>query len=62
MKAQQAKRKQGTNADSHKDPVCGKRINRNKAHIVIEYQGQAYLLCCPVCQAEFERAPEKYIR
>ncbi|MBF8286132.1 MAG: YHS domain, partial [Anaerolineales bacterium] len=22
-----------------KDPVCGKRINRGKAHIVIEYKG-----------------------
>ncbi|HPE73169.1 MAG TPA: YHS domain-containing protein [Candidatus Competibacter sp.] len=48
--------------DFNKDPVCGKRINRNKAHIVVSYQGQDYLLCCPMCQAEFERDPEKYIR
>ena len=44
-----------------KDPVCGKRINRNKAHITITYKGQDYLLCCPVCQSEFEKNPEKYI-
>lgn len=43
-----------------KDPVCGKHINRNKAHITIEYKGAQYLLCCPLCQAEFERDPEKY--
>ena len=44
------------------DPVCGKRINRGKAHIVIEHEGVAYALCCPLCQAEFERAPEAYAR
>jgi len=46
----------------NRDPVCGKRINRNKAHIVLEHNGQEYALCCPVCQAEFERHPEKYLR
>jgi YHS domain-containing protein len=43
-----------------KDPVCGKRINRGKAHVIIEHQGVDYLLCCPMCQAEFERAPATY--
>lgn len=45
-----------------RDPVCGKRVNRNKAHIVVEYKGEEYLLCCPTCQAEFERNPEQYVR
>ncbi|MDA1117270.1 MAG: YHS domain-containing protein [Proteobacteria bacterium] len=44
------------------DPVCGKRINRGKAHIVIEHEGVAYALCCPLCQAEFERAPGKFAK
>ena len=44
------------------DPVCGKRINRNKAHIVIEYKRIAYFLCCPQCQAQFEGAPKTYAR
>jgi YHS domain-containing protein len=48
--------------DPHKDPVCGKRVNRNKAHIAIEHRGEEYLLCCPLCQAEFERNPDKYAR
>lgn len=34
------------------DPVCGKRINRGKAHAVIEYEGVAYSLCCPQSQME----------
>ena len=42
------------------DPVCGKRINRNKAHMIITYNGIDYPLCCPKCQSEFEKAPEKY--
>jgi YHS domain-containing protein len=46
----------------HYDPVCGKRLNRNKAHIEIEYRGQQFLLCCPRCQAEFELNPAKYVR
>ena len=45
-----------------RDPVCGKRINRNKAHIVVDYKGKQYLLCCPVCQAEFEKDPDRFIR
>ena len=46
----------------HKDPVCGKRLNRNKAHIAIEHKGTEYFLCCPLCQAEFEKDPGRYVR
>jgi YHS domain-containing protein len=44
-----------------RDPVCGQRVNRNKAHIVIIYKGREYPLCCPKCQSEFEMTPEIYI-
>ena len=44
------------------DPVCGKRIRRERAHIAIDYQRVTYYLCCPRCQADFERAPEKFAR
>lgn len=54
-------KKHARKLQSH-DPVCGKRINRNKAHIVVEYKGHDYLLCCPLCQTEFEKHPEKYSR
>lgn len=43
------------------DPVCGKRVNRTKAHILIVYKSRKFLLCCPKCQSEFEKTPEKYI-
>ncbi len=45
-----------------KDPVCGKRIQRGKAHIVIEYEGVNYFLCCPLCQTEFEHNLKLYAR
>ena len=44
------------------DPVCGKRINRSKAHAVVEYEGVDYSVCCPLCQAEFERSPRRYAK
>ncbi len=46
----------------HIDPVCGKRLNTNKAHIVVSYEGENYYLCCPMCQKEFERNPQKYAK
>jgi len=44
------------------DPVCGKRIKRQRAHIAIDFEGTTYLLCCPRCQADFEREPKKFAR
>ena len=44
------------------DPVCGKRIKRNRAHVAIDYNSVTYYLCCPRCQADFERTPEKFAR
>ncbi len=43
-----------------KDPVCQRRISRNHAYVTIQYNGVEYYLCCPLCQAEFERKPEVY--
>lgn len=42
------------------DPVCGRRINRNHAYARITHERVIYFLCCPVCQAEFAAAPERY--
>jgi YHS domain-containing protein len=44
------------------DPVCGKRIKRQRAHIAIDYRGVTYYLCCPRCQADFEREPAQFAR
>ncbi len=46
----------------YKDPVCGKRINRGKAHIVIQCEGVNYFLCCPLCQTQFEHNLKLYAR
>lgn len=45
-----------------KDPVCGKRLQRGKAHIVIEHEGVNYYLCCPRCQTDFENNLKLYAR
>jgi len=45
-----------------KDPVCGRRLQRGRAHIVIEYAGVNYFLCCPRCQTEFEHNLKLYAR
>jgi len=44
-----------------RDSVCGQQVNRNKAHIIIMYKNREYPLCCPKCQSEFEKTPEKYL-
>ncbi len=41
--------------------TCGMKVNRNKAHIRIELRGETYLACCPLCQSEFEKNPERYV-
>ena len=43
------------------DPVCGKKINANKAYAKVKYGKETYYLCCPLCQAEFEKDPFKYV-
>lgn len=45
---------------SHRDPVCGKKMNPNKAHARVTYRGETYLLCCALCQSTFESEPQKY--
>jgi YHS domain-containing protein len=43
-----------------KDPVCGKNVNRSKAHITIKYKGNIYFLCSVACKKEFKENPEEY--
>lgn len=43
-----------------RDPVCGQRIRRDRAHARVEFERVTYYLCCPRCQAEFEAAPKRY--
>jgi len=42
--------------------TCNKPLNVNKAHMKVEYRGETYLVCCPLCQSEFERDPDAYVQ
>ncbi len=44
------------------DPVCGKRMNPNKAYATVEQDGKLFYLCCPQCQSMFEDDPDEYVR
>ena len=39
-------------------PVSGEEVSGQ--HFV-EYQGKRYALCCPHCEKEFKKDPEKFI-
>ncbi len=43
-----------------RDPVCGRRMSRNKAYAIVRHNKVEYLLCCPRCQSEFEADPGRY--
>jgi YHS domain-containing protein len=44
----------------HYDPVCGRRMNPNRAYTRVKHRGETYYLCCPLCQSTFEKEPDKY--
>lgn len=41
--------------------TCGKIVTRPKAQKIIGRGGHKYLVCCPLCEKEFNRDPEHYI-
>lgn len=44
-----------------RDPVCGKKINPNKAYAKFRIDKEIIYLCCPLCQSTFENDPQKFI-
>ena len=42
-------------------PVTGDEFTIHKSTPVVEYKGQEYYMCCPGCDTEFMKDPEKYI-
>lgn len=48
-------------AEKVKDPVCGMTIEVAKATGSVQYKGQTYYFCAPVCKTKFEKAPEQYV-
>ncbi len=45
-----------------KDPVCGKWFSHEQAEAAIEYEGNLFYLCCPLCRRQFEQDPARYAR
>lgn len=39
-------------------PIMGKPIKKD---VFVEYEGKKVYFCCPGCEGEFEKDPEKYI-
>ena len=40
-------------------PVLGGNVDRQ---VYVDYQGQRIYFCCPGCDAEFKKDPEKYLQ
>ena len=46
--------------DVVRDPVCSALIQPEEAYASLDYQGQRYYFCCPVCQGAFQAEPGAY--
>jgi signal transduction histidine kinase/YHS domain-containing protein len=44
-----------------RDPVCSALILPQQAYSSLEYEGQRYYFCCPVCEGSFQRDPSLYL-
>ena len=44
-----------------KDPVCGMRVDPQKAAGRVEHGGKSYFFCSAGCKERFEKEPEKYL-
>lgn len=47
--------------DVVRDPVCSAVIQPQEAYSSLEYGGQRYYFCCPVCEGAFQASPEVYL-
>jgi YHS domain-containing protein len=45
-----------------KDPVCGMNVEESKAAATSTYGGQTYYFCAKVCNENFDKDPEKYLK
>lgn len=44
-----------------KDPICGMKIEENRAAATATYKGTTYYFCSTGCKTTFENKPEKYV-
>jgi YHS domain-containing protein len=45
-----------------RDPVCSALIQPQQAYSSLEYGGQRYYFCCPVCEGAFQTNPNVYLQ
>jgi Cu2+-exporting ATPase len=43
------------------DPVCGMKIEPEKAYSKLSYEGQVFFFCSKDCEEKFKRDPQKYL-
>ncbi len=43
------------------DPVCGMRVQPEKAAATVEHHGQTYYFCNPGCAAKFRESPQQFL-
>ena len=48
--------------DVVRDPVCSAVIQPQQAYSSLEYGGQRYYFCCPVCEGAFQTSPDVYLQ
>ena len=41
--------------------TCGKIVTSLKARNMVEHDGHSYLVCCPMCEKEFNRDADHYV-
>jgi signal transduction histidine kinase/YHS domain-containing protein len=49
-------------SDVVRDPVCSALIQPQTAYSSLEYQGQRFYFCCPVCEGAFQTNPDVYLQ
>ena len=45
---------------THTDPVCGMKIDDQKATSQSTYEGNTYYFCCPGCKTKFDNNLQQY--
>jgi len=43
------------------DPVCGMKVEPEKAHSKVEYEGNIIYFCSKECEEKFKKNPKKYM-
>ena len=44
----------------HTDPVCGMKVDDEKAASQSTYEGKTYYFCNPGCKTKFDENPQQY--